>query len=305
MGEYAGLAAIGAIAIILSIVLYQRSIRREREDMIASREKLEAKSYIELQKDYRNAIRNIERNWRGAVVIDLINDISEHREGRDRLPVRISYEIAFEVAERIRSAKKRPIVVILHTLGGYAFPSEMIAQALKNYPGRKTAYVPYVAMSGGTEIALATDTVHMGPDAALGPIDAQYFGFPAAAYKWLVGESKKSKDHIDDSTLLLSYMIEQREKDARERAFTLLNDHHKKDKQDKYKVIDALMDETKHHGSRISADAAEKLGIRVARSCPKEVYTLVDSRLRMLKKVEEKAAAEHSLLQQSAAPPAG
>jgi ClpP class serine protease len=303
MGEYAGLAAIGAVAIILSIVLYQRSMRRQRDDMIASREKLEAKSYSELLKDYKKAALSIERDWRGTVVIDIIHDITDKWAGRDKLPVRISYEQAFEIAERIRSAKGHPIAVILHTLGGYAFPSEMIAQALKNYKGRKTAYVPYVAMSGGTAIALATDEIHMGPDAALGPIDAQYHGFPADAYARLIKE--KSKDQIEDSTLLISYMVEQREKDARDRAFELMNPRHIKDKNDPKKVISALMDESTHHGSRISADAAKKLGIEVVKGCPKEVYTLVDSRLRMLKKVEEKAVTEDDLLSQSAARPGG
>lgn len=303
MGEYAGLAALIAGALMLSVVLYNRAARQKREDFIADLQKLESKSYSELQKDYKNAVRAIERSWRGTVVIDVIHDISESLTGRDKLPVRISYEQAFEIAERIRSAKGHPIAIILHTLGGYAFPSEMIAQALRHYKGRKTAYVPYVAMSGGTAIALSADEIHMGPDAALGPIDAQYHGFPAEAYARLIQE--KSKDRIDDTTLLISYIVEQREKDARDRAFELMNPRHIKDKSDPKRVINALMDESKHHGSRISADAAEKLGIRVARSCPKEVYTVVDSRLRMLKKVEEKAAAEHSLLQQSAAPPAG
>jgi ClpP class serine protease len=303
MDGYAGLAAIGAIAIVLSFILYERSMRRVREEMIANREKLEAKSYGELFKDYKKAVLALERDWRGTVVIDIIHDITDKWSGRDKLPVRISYEQAFEVAERIRTAKGHPIAIILHTLGGYAFPSEMIAQALKNYSGRKIAYVPYVAMSGGTAIALATDEIHMGTGAALGPIDAQYHGFPAEAYSRLIKE--KSIDRIDDATLLISYMVEQREKDARERAFELMNPRHIKDKNDRMKVVNALMDEALHHGSRISADAAKKLGIEVVKGCPKEVYTLVDSRLRMLKKVEEKAAEDDTLLGQSAMPPGG
>jgi hypothetical protein len=303
MGDYIWLAAVAAAAMLVSYVLYGRMARRSFDDMIASREKLEAKSYGELLKDYKNAVRAIERDWRGTVVIDIIHDITDKWAGRDKLPVRISYEQAFEVAERIRSAKKRPIVVILHTLGGYAFPSEMIAQALKHYPGRKTTYVPYVAMSGGTAIALATDEIHMGPDAALGPIDAQYHGFPAEAYARLIRE--KSKDQIEDSTLLISYLVEQREKDARDRAFELMNPKHIKDKHDPRRVVNALMDGAMHHGSRISADIAEKLGIRVVRNCPKEIYALVDSRLRMLKKVEEKAAEDDSFSGQSARPPGG
>lgn len=300
VGNLAWLAAAAAGAFVLALVIYSRSMRREREAFIAGREKAESKSYGELRKDYKEAIRALERSsdWRGTVVIDIIHDISDSVAGRDRLPSRISYDQAFDIAERIRSAKGHPIAVVLHTLGGYAFPSEMIAQALKNYKGRTNAYIPYVAMSGGTAIALATDTIFMGPDAALGPIDAQYHGFPAEAYSRLMRE--KPKEKIDDTTLLISYMVEQRERDARERALELINHNHI-DRTDRKKLISALMDGTLHHGARISRDAAEKLGVKVVKTCPKEVYTLVDSRLRMLNKVEERAAEEHGLLGQNAA----
>jgi len=295
MGEYTWLAAGAAALAILAYIWNARTQRLGLESMLADREKLEARSYTDLSRDYKDAVRELEKNLRGAVVIPIIHDITDKWTGRDQLPIRISYEQAFEVAERIRSAGKRPIVVILHTLGGYAFPSEMIAQALKNYKGRKSAYVPYVAMSGGTAIALATDEVHMGPDAALGPIDAQYHGFPAEAYARLIRE--KSKDNIDDATLLVSYLVEQREKDARDRAAQLVNPKHTEPR----KIVDALMDGSMHHGSRISRDGAEKLGIRVVKGCPKEIYKIVDTRLRMLKKVEDKAA-DDDLLGQHAGP---
>lgn len=302
VGNLAWLAAAAAGAFVLALVIYSRSMRREREAFIAGREKAESKSYGELRKDYKEAIRALERSsdWRGTVVIDIIHDISDSVAGRDHLPSRISYDQAFDIAERIRSAKGHPIAVVLHTLGGYAFPSEMIAQALKNYKGRTNAYIPYVAMSGGTAIALATDEIYMGPDAALGPIDAQYHGFPAEAYKRLIKD--KPAEKIDDATLLISYMVEQRDKDARERALALI---HKNHKQDEKKLMEALMDGKFHHGSRISRDDAETLGIRVKKACPASIYTLVDSRLRMLNKVEERAAEEHGLLPQSVAPPSG
>jgi ClpP class serine protease len=299
MGEFAWLAAAGAVVLAISLFLYDRLSRRDIEERIARRESLDAKSYSELLNDFKDALRNMERRS-GAVVIDIIHDISDRWTGRDRLPSRLSYEQAFEVAERIRSAKRRPIALILHTLGGYAFPSEMIAQALKNYPGRKTAYVPYVAMSGGTAIALATDEIHMGPDAALGPIDSQYHGFPAEAYTRLMQE--KAKDHIDDATLLISYMVEQHERDARERAHELINPRHLKDRRDPKKLVNALMDGTLHHGARISAEEAKKLGMEVVKSCPPEVYAVVDTRLRMLKKVDEKTAGNEPLLGQNAPP---
>ena len=90
-------------------------------------------------------------------------------EWRRRRPADVGHERigeALQAVAAIRQANARAkIVVVLHTLGGYARPAHMIAQALcqhlekarahhnpKRDP-RVVAYIPYIAMSGGTMIA--------------------------------------------------------------------------------------------------------------------------------------------------------
>jgi membrane-bound ClpP family serine protease len=172
------------------------------------------------------------------------------------------------------------LLVILHTLGGYSFPSEMIANAIKNHPDRKFACVPYVAMSGGTVIALATDKIHMGKDAFLGPIDTQYRGFPAAAFDQL--RKDKHPDAIGDEVLLTSYSVDQHMKKAKERALNVLNPNHQV-KDDKEFVVRELMAAGRHHAEPISAKEAKDLHINVDTQLPDDVNTLVDARLGMLR----------------------
>jgi hypothetical protein len=156
----------------------------------------------------------------------------------------------------------------------------MIANAIKKHPGRKFACVPYVAMSGGTVIALATDLIHMGKDAFLGPIDTQYAGFPAEAFDKL--KEDKSKERIGDSVLLTSYLVDQHKKTAKSRAMAILNEKHQP-KDDKEHVVNELMSAGRHHAEPISASEAKKSKINVDTAIPPEVNTLVDARLGMLR----------------------
>ena len=288
------LAAIAAAFFVAVAIgrLVRNRLSEERENSILEREKLESKNYAALAADYKNAKRKLERSHslRGTRVIPIIHDISDGFIGRDGLPKRISFEEAFEVVEQIRTTRNAPIAIVLHTMGGYTFPTEMIAGALKAHTGHKVAYVPYIAMSGGTVIALATEKVFMGKGAALGPIDTQYFGpWPADAFKRLLEE--KPKDKISDEVLMASYVVEKYEQTARERACKLLHPNHHR-KNPACKVTDQLINGGLSHGERITAKDATDLGITVSNECPPEVYQLVDTRLRMLKKADEKKASD-------------
>jgi ClpP class serine protease len=75
----------------------------------------------------------------------------------------------------------RPIEIILHTPGGLVLAASQIAIALADHDGPVTAVVPHYAMSGGTMIALAADEIVIDRHAALGPIDPQLGGYPAAS----------------------------------------------------------------------------------------------------------------------------
>ncbi|MBS0279303.1 MAG: hypothetical protein JSR81_16890 [Proteobacteria bacterium] len=252
--------------------------RREQKKAIKARAERARMTYNDYAKEYAKAFAALEN--KGYCVLDVIHDLSDEWQAKDGARQFISYEEAFFLCEKIRRNKKSPLLLILHTLGGYSFPSEMIANAIKKHPGKKASCVPYIAMSGGTVIALATDIVHMGKDAFLGPIDTQYAGFPAEAFDKL--KEDKSKERIGDSVLLTSYLVDQHKKTAKKRALDILNEHHKP-KGEPEQVVDELMSKGRHHAEPISAAEAKRIKINSDTAVPAEVYTLVDARLGMLR----------------------
>lgn len=60
--------------------------------------------------------------------------------------------------------------IVLHTQGGCVASCVMISKALQRFPGA-TAIVPYMAISGGTLIALNAAKLKMGRDACLTAVD--------------------------------------------------------------------------------------------------------------------------------------
>jgi len=276
--DIAGVLAVLAL-FTLGLKLWQRAThKREQKKAIKARAERARMTYNDYAKEYAKAFAALES--KGYCVLDVIHDLSDEWQAKDGARQFISYEEAFFLCEKIRRNKKSPLLLILHTLGGYSFPSEMIANAIKKHPGKKAACVPYIAMSGGTVIALATDIVHMGKDAFLGPIDTQYAGFPAEAFDKL--KEDKSKERIGDSVLLTSYLVDQHKKTAKNRAMAILNDKHQP-KDAKEKVVDELMAKGRHHAEPISASEAKAIGIHSDTGVPAEVYTLVDARLGMLR----------------------
>lgn len=114
---------------------------------------------------------------RGTKVITLIH----RREPWDEESQYITVEDSeFVLTQITRTPPDRPIDLILHTPGGLALASEMIAIAIKRHPAPVTVMVPFYAMSGGTLIALAADEIRMAPYSVLGSVDPQLFGVPAA-----------------------------------------------------------------------------------------------------------------------------
>jgi ClpP class serine protease len=126
---------------------------------------------------------------RGSRVITLV-----HRQETMRLLgfplVRyIDIDDAEEIIRAIRETDpETPIDIVLHTPGGLVIASMQIAAALRRHGGKITAFVPHLALSGGTLIALAADRIVMAPHAMLGPIDPQIGGVPAASLARVVRE---------------------------------------------------------------------------------------------------------------------
>lgn len=72
--------------------------------------------------------------------------------------------------------------LILHTPGGNIAATESLVYYLKKLFGNDIrVFVPQIAMSAGTMIALAANTIVMGKQSNLGPIDPQYGGMSCAA----------------------------------------------------------------------------------------------------------------------------
>lgn len=74
--------------------------------------------------------------------------------------------------------------LILHTPGGGIAAAESLVDYLRRMFGKNMrAIVPHLAMSAGTMIACACQSIVMGKHSNLGPIDPQLHGLPAAAVK--------------------------------------------------------------------------------------------------------------------------
>lgn len=79
------------------------------------------------------------------------------------------------VLSRMEHMPLDDVTLVLHTEGGCVTSCVMIADALRKFT-RSTAVVPYMAISGGTLIALNAKTLLMGRNAALSAVDPQIFG---------------------------------------------------------------------------------------------------------------------------------
>jgi hypothetical protein len=87
--------------------------------------------------------------------------------------------IDLRVAEFVLSALEKidgdDVDVVIHTQGGCVASCVMIAKALRHFP-RSTAIVPYMAISGGTLIALNANSLQMGRNACLTAVDPIVLG---------------------------------------------------------------------------------------------------------------------------------
>ena len=77
--------------------------------------------------------------------------------------------------------RSKGLDLILHTPGGRLSAAESIVHYLKELFGRDIrTFVPQIAMSAGTMIALSTKEIVMGKQSNLGPIDPQFGGMSCA-----------------------------------------------------------------------------------------------------------------------------
>ena len=78
--------------------------------------------------------------------------------------------------------KSKGLDLILHTPGGNTAATESIVHYLRSIFGNDVrAFIPQIAMSAGTMIALSCKEIVMGKQSNIGPIDPQFGGMSCAA----------------------------------------------------------------------------------------------------------------------------
>ena len=99
--------------------------------------------------------------------------------------------------------RSKGLDLILHTPGGDMAATESLVDYLRAMFGKDVrAFVPQLAMSGGTLIALSCKQIYMGKGSSIGPIDPQFRGVAATG---LLQEFEKIRSEIknDPSAALL------------------------------------------------------------------------------------------------------
>lgn len=169
------------------------------------------------------------------------------------------------------TSKDRPLDVILHTEGGEALAALQIARAVKAHPAKKTVFVPYFAMSGGTLIALAADEIVMSEHAVLGPIDPQIGGLPAASI--IKAAREKPVETVNDFTLIQADIAQKAMDQMRRQACELMEGTYNQD--GSCAISDELASGKWTHSYPITVPVARELGLNVSTDMPREIVDLI------------------------------
>jgi ClpP class serine protease len=164
-----------------------------------------------------------------------------------------------------------PLDIVLHTPGGLVLAATQIARAVKAHRGKVTVFVPHMATSGGTLIALAADEIVMCEHSVLGPIDPQVDGMPAASLM-RVAEQKPIAE-VDDKTLILADMGRKATKQLETVATELLAEHVAPERASELARL--LTSGTWTHDYPILPGEAQTLGLPVTTAMPAEVMELM------------------------------
>lgn len=183
------------------------------------------------------------------------------------------------------AAREKGLDLILHTPGGDLAATESIIHYLRSMFGTDIrVLVPQLAMSAGTMIACAAQSIVMGKQSNLGPIDPQIGGIPAsgviAEFESAVAEIQKNPAAIPlwqsiigryHPTFLgeCKHAIDWGQRIATEwlktGMFESLPDDEAVEKAEA--IASALSDhgETKSHARHIHIEACEELGLKIER----------------------------------------
>lgn len=170
--------------------------------------------------------------------------------------------------------KSKGLDLILHTPGGDIAATESIIDYLHSiFNGDIRAIIPQMAMSAGSMIALSCNSIVMGKQSCLGPIDPQLGGVACGA---VIGEFEKAKNEIRSfpasiplwqviiSKYTPTFLISCQK--ALDWSETLADKWIKEPNPDKkLKIIKAFTDheDSKTHSRHFSKDKCKELGLNI------------------------------------------
>ena len=169
-------------------------------------------------------------------------------------------------------AEKKPVLLILHSSGGFVGPAYLIGKMLHEYSnGALDIAVPRRAKSGATLLCCAANHIHMGSLSELGPIDPQFEGMPALGLKSAIQHIAELVAEYPHATeLLAKYMSESIQpihlgyyervaESAAQYAERLLRPHKATLGQDPAKIAKDLVYSYKDHGFVIDKQEAQAI----------------------------------------------
>ncbi|MHB8605773.1 MAG: SDH family Clp fold serine proteinase [Thermoplasmatota archaeon] len=209
----------------------------------------------------------------GAVVLTLVHRSSAWNFLGRAMNSSIDMDDAESLVSAIRASGDRPIDLVMHTPGGAYHASLQIARALRHHKGKTRVYVPHMAMSGGTLIALAADEIAMDPDAMMGPVDPQIGdllrGVQSAA-SWVKVAREKGKE-ADDSTLALADVSQKLLDGTRRTVIELIEGK----VADSNALVARLVEGGEAHGYPMTPQELAALGLPVKVGLPPEVHEIL------------------------------
>jgi ClpP class serine protease len=237
--------------------------------ILSSLQPMLSQRYLAMQR--ARALRALEKR-NGSRAVTLIN----RREGFAFLGIPFGGFIDIDDSEALirvieSTGNDVPIDLVLHTPGGLVLAAEQIAAALAAHPARVTVYVPHYAMSGGTLIALAAESIVMSPSAVLGPVDPQLGEYPVASI--LEAVQRKDPNEVDDRTLILADMGRKARHQVGDFVEKLLARNQPADQA--RSLAQTLSEGRWTHDFPIDVEYARKLGLPVSTDLPEEVRSLM------------------------------
>lgn len=189
----------------------------------------------------------------------------------------ISRYINIEDSEQLLRAirltpEDMPIDLVLHTPGGLVLAAEQIARAILRHKAKVTVYIPHYAMSGGALIALAADEIVMDENAVIGPVDPQLGEYPAVSILKVLEE--KSKNEIDDRTLILADIARKAIKQVEDSVAELLSE--KMDGEKARELARIFTEGRWTHDYPITVEQLKQMGLPVRTDLPREIYQLME-----------------------------